>query len=168
MHALVEIALAEVGIQESGGNNCGPRVREYQQATWLDPGPWPWCAAFTAWVLRQWLITAAGRAFLGKHTHNSWRCKDASAFGWEKWARSRDLQVLSSAALARSADIAIFDFSHIGIVVEDEVQGDPIQTVEGNTNGKGERDSQAGDGVWLKSRARGLIRSYIRLGDRAP
>lgn len=38
---LVQIALAEVGTREEGGNNCGKDIREYQAATWLEPGPWP-------------------------------------------------------------------------------------------------------------------------------
>ena len=52
---LLEIATHEVGTHEDGGNNCGPRIVEYQSATWLKPAPWPWCAAFICWILREWL-----------------------------------------------------------------------------------------------------------------
>ena len=38
-----------------------------------------------------------------------------------------------------------------------------VHTIEGNTNGKGERDSLSGDGVWQKGRAMNLIRGVIRL-----
>jgi len=58
----------------------------------------------------------------------------------------------------------IFDFSHIGLVVEDQASiRSKIKTIEGNTNGKGDRDSESGDGVWEKQRMPSLAKSYIRL-----
>jgi len=66
--------------------------------------------------------------------------------------------------LSKAGDFVVFDFSHIGLVIAD--QGSPVDeilTVEGNTNGRGERDSEAGDGVWKKKRKPGLTKSYIRL-----
>jgi hypothetical protein len=63
-----------------------------------------------------------------------------------------------------AGDLAIFDFSHIGVVIRDQSKGSTqIVTVEGNTNGKGERDSTSGDGVWRKIRPTRLVRSYIRI-----
>jgi hypothetical protein len=158
---LVAIAKAEVGTREEGGNNRGKRVREYQSATWLEPGAWAWCAALCAWVLRQWLKDPDVLDAL-KIRSPEWGCKDASAFGWEKWAKGKGLQVLPETEKAKAGDFVIFDFSHIGIVIEDQT-GDTIKTVEGNTNGKGERDSASGDGVWLKTRAQSLTKCYIRL-----
>lgn len=38
-----------------------------------------------------------------------------------------------------------------------------VYTVEGNTNGRGDRDSESGDGVWKKSRKTNLVRKYIHL-----
>jgi hypothetical protein len=32
---LVELAKKEVGVEEIGGTNCGPRVNQYKAATWL-------------------------------------------------------------------------------------------------------------------------------------
>lgn len=151
---LVQIALAEVGTREEGGNNCGKDIREYQAATWLEPGPWPWCAAFVAWCIKEWLK--------GNPDMSITRCMDASAFGWEKWAKKQGLQILPETAKAKAGDLVIFDFSHIGIVVADQI-GNTIRTCEGNTNGKGERDSASGDGVWLKTRAQSLTKCYIRL-----
>jgi len=140
-------------------------VREYQSATWLEPGPWPWCSGLDCWLLREWLKdpdVLAAFGFTPKQAE-AWRCKDASAFGWEKWAKAKSLQILPETALAKSGDFVIFDFSHIGIVVADQVGKAAIKTVEGNTNGKGERDSIAGDGVWSKSRVRSLVKCYVRL-----
>jgi hypothetical protein len=162
MQKLVAIAAAEVGVREVGSNNSGPRVREYQKATWLEPAAWPWCAAFVCWTLREWLRDPAVVAVLGVAKPDAWRCKDASAFGWEKWARVKGLTVLPETAKARAGDIVIFDFSHIGIVELDQV-GRVICTIEGNTNGAGARDSESGDGVWRKTRAQSLVKSYVRL-----
>lgn len=161
---LVEIAMTEVGTLEEGANNCGPRIREYQSATWLAPGPWPWCSALCCWVLRKWLRDTEVQSAIGLKPEavEGWRCKDASAFGWEKWAKQHGLQVLPETAQAKAGDFVVFDFSHIGIVVKDQT-GDVIETVEGNTNGRGDRDSETGDGVWKKTRARSLTKVYIRV-----
>ena len=92
-----------------------------------------------------------------------WRPKTAGAFDWAKWAHSKELTVLPESALAKAGDFVIFDFSHIGIVVSDQPNVGTITTVEGNTNGKGERDSAAGDGVWQKTRQPSLVKCYIRI-----
>ena len=164
---LVNLALGEIGTREVGGNNMGEEVVEYQRATWLNPAPWPWCAAFTCWLLREWWEDPETRALIGigsEFEAEKIRCRDASAFGWEKWAIKRGYQVLPESTLAKAGDFVVFDFSHIGLVIAD--QGSPddeILTVEGNTNGRGERDSETGDGVWKKKRKSGLTKSYIRL-----
>ncbi len=164
---LVDLALEEVGTREVGGNNRGEEVEEYQRASWLAPGPWPWCAAFTAWLLREWWEDAETRAVLGISSAaqaEKIRCKDAKAFNWEAWGRKRGYDVLDESKLAKAGDFVTFDFSHIGVVVADQPNGSSvIETVEGNTNGRGERDSTSGDGVWKKTRARSLVRRYIRL-----
>lgn len=168
---LVRIALAEVGAREIGGNNLGPRVQEYQTATWLEPAAWPWCAAFTCWVLRQWLATPLGKVYLGPNRGvATWRCKDASAFGWEKWAKNKGLEILPETSLAKAGDFVVFDFSHIGLVAEDQPsRTTSIVTIEGNTADKGDkRDGGGDDGVWIRNRSPNLVRSYIRLGTHAP
>jgi hypothetical protein len=129
-------------------------VRDYQRATWLEPGPWPWCAAFACWVLRKWANE--------QKKPEGWRCRDASAFGWEKWATKNGIEVLPETAQAKAGDIVIFDFSHIGFVIEDQI-GDYIECCEGNTNVKGTRDSAGGDGVWLKTRHKSLTKCYVRI-----
>jgi hypothetical protein len=170
---IVALAHAEVGTREEGGNNTGARIVEYQGATWLQPGAWPWCAAFCCWVMRElleepdtldWLAGHFGRPGLSFAQADKLRCRDASAFGWEKWAAKTGFAVLPETELARAGDFVVFDFSHIGIVIEN--QGSlkkKIVTIEGNTNGKGERDSTSGDGVWLKERPPALTKRYVRL-----
>lgn len=161
---LIELALKEVGTREIGGNNRGPRITEYQKATWLEPGPWPWCAAFVCWLIREWTKDPLVRSHLSlrndKETED-WRPKTAGAFDFERWARSHDLIILKETDLAKAGDLVIFDFSHIGLVIGDQLAA-TIDTVEGNTNGQGERDSESGDGVWRKRRHRSLTKSYLR------
>ena len=165
----LRIAAAEVGAREAGGNNRGPRIEEYQHATWLTVGPWAWCAAFCCWVLREWLKTPEGAVFLDGARLEEWRCKDALAFGWEKWARQRGLTVISENGVPKPGDFVVFDWSHIGIVEDVSDWPRTITTIEGNTNVKGQRDSLIGDGVWRKARKPSPenITCYIRL-ERAP
>jgi hypothetical protein len=165
--ALVALARREIGVREGPVNNTGARIVEYQGATWLAPGAWPWCAAFTAWLMREWVEDPDVRGYLNLETFSlaeKWRCRDASAFGWEKWAAQRQIPVLPETERARAGDFVVFDFSHIGLVVEDQPTATrSIATIEGNTNGKGDRDSDSGDGVWTKARAPKLTKSYIRI-----
>lgn len=149
---IVRIARGEVGNMEEGGNNLGQHVGKYQLATWLDIGAWPWCAAFTAWVLK---------SALKAESISIPRCRDASVRGWEKWAKKHNHLLLNESDYCQPGDFVTFDFSHIGIVVADKK--DVIETIEGNTNNKGQRDSQTGDGVWMKERDRTLVKHFIRL-----
>ena len=164
---LIDIVQSEVGTREFGGNNRGDKIVEYQKATWLKPDNWPWCAAFTCWTLKQWINIPQVRDRLNLKSDKdveAWRCKDASAFGWLKWADKQGLKVLTETDIAKAGDIVVFDFSHIGWVVKDQISmNTSINTVEGNTNGRGERDSISGDGVWAKIRAPKLTKCYIRI-----
>lgn len=165
---LIDIATAEVGFKETEGANAGPEVRKYQMATTQKVVPWPWCAAFVAWCMQQWLQAPDVQRAFGIPEASApplspveaWRFKSALAFDFEKWGEERGFKVLPEQELAKLGDIITFDFSHIGFVRLDEIQGQEIQTVEGNTNGAGSRD---GNGVWLKSRPDKLTRKYIRL-----
>lgn len=164
---LANIAAAEIGVREVGGNNRGPKIVEYQSATWLKPAPWPWCAAFVCWVIKKWLEDLSVREGLSLRNDkplNAWRPKTAAAFDFIRWAKDKNLPVLGRSARALAGDLAVFDFSHIGVVIRDQSKGSTqIVTVEGNTNGKGERDSTSGDGVWRKIRPTRLVRAYIRI-----
>ena len=162
---LAKIALSQVGVKESGGNNNGPEIRKYQASTELKPASWPWCAAFTGWTIREWLKDKENTGWLGLKTltPEQWRPKTAAAFGYISWASDRPAttKVLSRKAKPQVGDLVVFDFSHIGIVVK--VGENNFQCVEGNTNGRGTRDSTSGDGVWLKTRTPSLVRNYIRI-----
>lgn len=46
---LVELALSQVGVHETTGNNDGPQIKKYLKVTGLSEG-YAWCAAFIAWL----------------------------------------------------------------------------------------------------------------------
>lgn len=164
VHKLIAIAQSEIGTREEGGNNCGVRVRQYQTATDLPPGPWPWCSAFVCYCIREWLEDPAAVQWLNLSvTPREWRPRTALAYGLTAWskARPKTTSLYTERDQAQPGDIVTFDFSHVGIVLEDA--GDHIVTVEGNTNGKGTRDSVSGDGVWRKIRPKTLARDFIRI-----
>lgn len=164
---LADIAMAEVGTREVGGNNCGAHIREFQAATELRPAAWPWCAAFVDWSIYQWLKDQDAVKWLSlkSTTPNEWRPKTAAAFGLIDWARQRpkSTTILGENDSPKKGDIIVFDFSHTGIVVSDGFHDGKVETVEGNTNGKGDRDSVSGDGVWHKFRAKSLAHNYVRI-----
>lgn len=158
---LAEIAISQVGTLEEGGNNRGAKVREYQSATYLPPGDWPWCAAFVCWCVEQWLKTLhfPEMPFALRH-----RPKTPRAFGFEQWAKEQGFPVFGEKAAVKAGDIIVFDMSHVGIAVASAPAGSKsVETVEGNTGVVGLRDSAAGDGVFRKKRPRPMVRSIIRL-----
>lgn len=162
---LVQIAEKEVGVRETGGNNSGRRIREYQTATNLKPAAWPWCAAFVNYCIREWVSDPGVVSWLSLRslTPESWRPKTALAYGYYSWSkdRPRTTLILDENQTSAPGDIVMFDFSHVGIVVQD--LGDTIQTIEGNTNVRGERDSVSGDGVHRKVRPRSIVRNFLRI-----
>lgn len=164
IHRLLAIAQAEIGTREEGGNNRGTRIRQYQQATDLPPGAWPWCAAFVCWTLQQWLQEPDAAEWLRlTRSPSEWRPRTALAYGFVPWAkaRPRTTSIFTDKDQAQPGDLVTFDFSHVGIVLEDD--GKTLITVEGNTNFSGTRDSEAGDGVWRKIRPKSLARNFIRI-----
>ena len=160
---LAYIAAKELGTTESSPSG-EVRIRTYQTATWLPPGGWPWCAAFVAHCLREWLKTPENLTACISPAYpsaNAWRCADARAYGWEEWAIKRGLAVFDEDQKMRVGDIVTFDFSHIGIVRED--RGNIIETIEGNTSAGPKGSQRDGDGVFARLRSRSLVRKVIRL-----
>ena len=150
---IAEIAESQIGVRETSTNG-GAEIADYQRATWLPVGPWPWCAAFICWVVRE-----AMDAIDANWTFK--RPRTAGAWDLEKWCLSVD----NSAKLKRKpttvkrGDIVIFTFSHVGIAVGDLDANNMVATVEGNTNDAGSRE---GDGCYRKRRHLSKIRSVIR------
>lgn len=123
--------------------------------------------------MREWLkdeeVRNAVKIYLNRSTltlseSEKIRCQDASAFGWKEWAKKYNITMLPETQLAKAGDFVVFDFSHIGLVVDDQISlHSKIITIEGNTNKRGDRDSDGKDGVWKKERDPNLTQSYIRI-----
>ena len=146
----VRIARQEVGVRESGGNNRGERVQQYQDgASWLGGTGWAWCAAFICWVFDELALI---------HSLPFAKPEGAGAFWFEDWANQQGIKVLGKRAKIRKGDIVIFSFSHIGIASGNE-KNNVFRCIEGNTNDGGSRD---GDGVFEKNRSKSLVRSILR------
>ena len=165
LEKLVAIAMSQVGVKEVGGNNRGAKIREYQSATNLKPAAWPWCSAACCWFIREWLKDKEVVQWLNLKTitPEQWRPKTAAAFGYIEWAKKHPntTKILPKTITPKAGDFAIFDFSHIGIVVE--AGKGSFKAVEGNTGPAGLRDSDSGDGVWLKTRKNSLVRAFVRI-----
>lgn len=159
---IADIAASQVGQREVTGRNDGKAVRKYQASTNMDPGAWPWCAAFVCWCIQDWLKDPEAVKWLALkvRTPEEWRPKTPRAWGFSEWAveRPSTAKIIDRAETAKKGDIVMFTFSHVGIVVSDN--GKSIQTVEGNTNGAGARE---GDGVYFKTRSRSLVKAYVRI-----
>lgn len=168
---IANIALKEVGVRERGGNNRGDDIFKYQRATWLTPGAWSWCAAFTGWCIQQ-AIEQGGPVMFD-------RPRTAGAWDYENWALDKDqrtgryrhrsggqkagVRLIKplGANSVHPGDIIIFTYSHIGIIVGDGPTNGHVVTVEGNTGGQGAQ--REGDGVYRKIQPVKRIRSIIRL-----
>lgn len=153
---LVELAKKEVGVEEIGGTNCGPRVNQYKAATWLPcEESWPWCAAFIDWLVWTAMIeTKVKYTFERPQTAGAWDLQNWSM----KQDGSTDTKLNPQAKDIEAGDIVIFTFSHVGLAIGSPVKG-IVPTIEGNTDNEGSRD---GGGVWKKQRKLSLIKTRIR------
>lgn len=156
--AIVPIAKAEIGVEEVDGTNCGETVNLYKAATNLPPHePWPWCAAFVCWCVRE-AAKAAGVAF----TETFRRPTTAGAWALEAWSLAQDKSTQTKKQPRRDiqpGDIIVFNFSHCGIAVGAPDETGHFKCVEGNTDHAGSRE---GGSVWLKTRRTSQVRSRIR------
>lgn len=138
---IVPLAERELGVKEHPlGSNRGPRVDQYQAATWLKVKDWgPWCAAFVCFVIRE--AMEQGRERGGKYTFK--RPRTAGAFDLVRWSRAQDKSTQTRESplsdIARG-DIVIFEFSHTGFAVTAPDAKGFVLCIEGNTNSKGSRE----------------------------
>lgn len=163
---LAKIAESQVGHHEQGGNNLGPDVVEYQKATWLTPGAWPWCAAFVCWCVWH-AVQTLGMSPVWK------RPRTAGAYDLEQWAVGKYGDMLNafkvfasnplkSDTWPRRGDIVTFTWSHVGIVIGYDPTTKRLQTVEGNAGMSLTSDSASGDGVVRKEQHITKVRRLIR------
>jgi len=155
---LLSIARKEIGVTEVGSSNRGPRVDQYQQATWLDKKDWgAWCAAFICWVVRE-ALTETGT----KETLNFKRPRTAGAWDFERWSLAQDSTTQTRKPAGKDilpGDLIVFKFSHIGIAQSAPDKEGSFSTIEGNSNSKG---SRTGGQVCEGKRNISQVRSRIR------
>jgi len=114
--------------EDPPGSNRGEKVDEYEAEFGLKGQPW--CACFVAWCLRQ-----AGFE-KGKDFPNS-----ALVADWRRWAIEKSVRQTAF----RRGDLFYMvhrnGTGHIGFVAN--VNGDRLETIEGNTNDGGSREGIA-------------------------
>lgn len=158
---IIQVASAEVGVEESPrGTNRGPRVDEYQAATWLKKKDWgAWCASFVCWVFLK--AMELGEYDGARYTFK--RPRTAGAFDLERWSLEQDDSTRTRRLPGRDiqrGDLLIFDFSHCGFALSAPDAKGNVQTIEGNTNPAGGREGYA---VLKKVRNIRNIQTRIRI-----
>ncbi len=125
---IVEIASAEVGVKEEGGEDRGGRVSEYQKSVTGGYSPLPWCSFFTSWVFNQ-----AGVPIVDDNGDGL--CQNVG-----DWAKRAGRWHERGSTTPKPGDIVLFKGSrgtgrwtdHIGIV--EKVENGRIHTIEGNSS----------------------------------
>lgn len=123
----LQIARTEIGQSEQPkGSNWGDAVKKYLASVGIG-FPAPWCMAFVYWS-----VDKAAKE-LGQQNPLA-----RTGGVMPQWNASKKLRVTTP----RKGDLFVMSFGkglgHIGFV--DSVQGDRIQTVEGNSNDEGSRE----------------------------
>lgn len=120
----IQIAVLELGnAEEPKGSNAGPHVEKYLKSVGLKGG-FAWCMAFVHWCVEQ-----SGPKNVLVHT----------AGVMDQWHRINPKYKVTT---PQPGDIFIMDFGggkgHTGFV--EDVKGDRIMTIEGNSNDEGSRE----------------------------
>lgn len=134
---ILAIARKELGVRELTGNNDGAQVERYLAYVGLKKGA-AWCAAYVSWVYGQ-----AG--YIAPRT------------GWSPALFPASRQV-ASAVPGTVFGIwfpSLKRIAHCGFI--ERLQGDFVQTIEGNTNLNGSREGQ---GVYRRLRHKRTISKY--------
>lgn len=134
---ILAIARKELGVRELTGNNDGVQVERYLAYVGLKKGN-PYCAAYVSYVFGQ-----AG--YIAPRT------------GWSPalFPASRQLASAAQGSVFGIYFPSLKRVAHCGFV--ERLQGDFIQTIEGNTNVEGSRE---GDGVYRRLRHKRTISKY--------
>lgn len=123
-------------------SNSGPWVRAYMDGN--EGTSWFWCMGFVQAIIDQ------AASIQGKNFKNlmplTYSCDTVGSTGLQKNLLTRYQTARSNPSLIKPGDIFLiqkstFDWYHTGIVIE--VQGDVIETIEGNTNADGSSNGNA-------------------------
>jgi hypothetical protein len=129
-NSIIQLATAELGVREEGGENSGLRVKEYLAYVGLGKG-YPWCAAFVSWCYGQAGLPSPRTAwspalFPKRRLYKS----PEIALGAVKTA---DLFAIYSAKLGRIHHVGLIKSFAPGMLI----------TVEGNSNDRVESRRRA-------------------------
>ncbi len=166
--ALLDVAAAEVGYEETGGpSGHDGNITKYWAELQPDFQGQPWCAGFVSWAAKH-----SGHPLPAiDHPWAFSYCPDAV-----RYAQAHGLW--SSSGRYAPGDIVLFCFDgsgnaeHTGIVVSDD--GATLHTIEGNTEPTNSGDQANGGGVYRKNRPHGpsvlgvLQWSKVLAGDVTP
>lgn len=157
---ILAIAAAEVGVEEKPrGSNRGPRVDQYQAATWLDKKDWgAWCASYVDWVVMKAMEAGAARGV----TYTFKRPRTAGAWDLQRWSLAQDHSTNTRISPGRDiqpGDIVIFKHSHVGFATGQPDGKGYFSTNEGNTNTDGGREGYA---VFARRRHVSEVKTRIR------
>ena len=149
---IISLCKSQLQVRETNGSNQGPGLQKYWDSVGWNgyASRQPWCAAFVTWIVEQ---TAA--------LEDKDRPKTASAYAYRQWANKHPhlAQRRVNPQTVYAGDIVIFNFSHIGMAIENS-NGGYVQTAEGNTNAAGSRE---GHGVYIKKRSLSLMTDAISI-----
>lgn len=121
---IIEIAAAEIGVQEATGNNDGERVEAYLAYTSLEKG-YAWCSAFVSWCYGQAGLT---------EPRNPW--SPALFPNARTYCRGDACRSSKTSGRIKPADIfGIYSHSakrivHVGLI--QRIEGKYLRTIEGN------------------------------------
>ena len=117
-----------------------------------------WCAAFVDWCVLQLLLRHGHTTFLSLAA----RPRTAAAFGLLAWGRRQHCLVFEGHHLSpQRGDIAVFRFSHVGIVSSPLTKSREFMSVEGNTTRFGHGNQ--GYVVERRSRSASQLRGLVRI-----
>lgn len=162
---LLDIARMDVGKREESKNQA-PWIAKLWTATNYPDGyknREPYCAAGLCYCVMRWLSREDVLEAFGftPEQAEAWRCHSPAVFDWVRWAKDRKLQILPPLGILHSADIAVYGYSHIELVSNDDGTDDgPFTAIGYNTNAAGSRD---GEGCFEKPRSRNKVQCFVRM-----
>jgi hypothetical protein len=145
---IVEVAKGELGVCEiPKGSNRGKDVEKYLKSVGLGGG-YSWCMAFAKWCVDQACLDMGGK--------NPMVVTGGVLNQWNRIGKSYKFNK------PKAGDIFIMDFGgglgHTGIV--ESVEGNVVNTIEGNSNDNGSRE---GDKVCRRHRGADKMKGFIRI-----
>lgn len=142
----LEIAISQVNVHESGGNNRGREVDEYVRTVGLDPtNGYPWCASFMYWCFKRaaQLLGIANPFPKTSKAVNIWNLAD-------RVCRDSNPSVGAIYILdhgpnwqTQLTDNRLTDNGHTGVARLVDAQGQLLTEISGNTNAEGSREGNA-------------------------